>query len=95
MLYGSYARGGFCWVVTGSTQYGRALAEPEEVPQAIAYYEELERRSTLAYEASPYARGEGPVEFNFDWTFDYYPLAYYRPGPMMSVYRLNGGTCKR
>ena len=26
-------------------------------------------------------RARGPVEFNFDWTFDYYPLAYHRPGP--------------
>jgi hypothetical protein len=86
---------GYCWVVVGSTQRGRAEADPEEVPQALAYYRRLEKRSTLAYEASPYARGRGPVEFNFDWTFDYYPLAYHRPGPVMSVYRLNGGRCKR
>ena len=31
-LIGSYERGGFCWVVTGSTQYGRAYADPQEVP---------------------------------------------------------------
>ena len=55
--------------------------------------QKLERESRLAYEASPYKRGEGPVEFNFDWTFDYYPLAYYRPGPVMSVYRLTGVRC--
>jgi hypothetical protein len=35
------------------------------------------------------------VGFNFDWSFDYYPLAYYRPGPVMSVYRLRGGRCAR
>ncbi|HEX2087545.1 MAG TPA: glycosyltransferase family 39 protein, partial [Solirubrobacteraceae bacterium] len=74
-LVDRYEEQGYCWVVVGSTQRGRAEADPDEVPQAIAYYKELERRSTLAYEASPYARGEGPVEFNFDWTFDYYPLA--------------------
>ena len=94
-LVDKYEDQGYCWVVVGSTQRGRAEADPEEVPQALAYYAELERRSTLAYEASPYGRGEGPVEFNFDWTFDYYPLAYYRPGPVMSVYRLNGGRCAR
>jgi hypothetical protein len=34
------------------------------------------------------------VSFNFDWAFDYFPLAYERPGPMMSVYRLTGGACR-
>jgi hypothetical protein len=33
------------------------------------------------------------VKFNFDWTFDYYPLAYTRPGPEMTIYRLQGGQC--
>jgi hypothetical protein len=94
-LVDTYVEQGYCWVVVGSTQRGRAEADPDEVPQAIAYYRELERRSTLAYEASPYKRGAGPVEFNFDWTFDYYPLDYYRPGPVMSIYRLDGGRCRR
>ena len=83
----------YCWVVVGSTQRGRAEAEPEAVPQALAYYAELERRSDVAYEVSPYAKGQGPVAFNFDWTFNYYPLAYNRPGPTMTVYRLKGGGC--
>ena len=60
------------------------------MPQAIAYYRELERRATLVYEASPYRTGAEPVEFNFDWTFDFYPLAYERPGPVMQIYRLTG-----
>jgi hypothetical protein len=94
-LVDRYEQGGFCWVVVGSTQRGRVEADPEEVPRAVAYYRELEKRSRLAYEASPYAQGGGPVEFNFDWTFDYYPLAYHRPGPVMSVYRLSGGRCAR
>ena len=38
-------------------------------------------------------RGAGPVEFNFDWSFDFYPLAYARPGPEMRIYRLKGGVC--
>ena len=33
------------------------------------------------------------MAFNFDWTFNYYPLAYNRPGPEMTVYRLQGGQC--
>jgi hypothetical protein len=83
----------YCWVVVGSTQRGRAEVEPDQVPHALAYYKELERRSKVAFEASPYARGKGPVKFNFDWTFNYYPLAYNRPGPLMTVYRLQGGKC--
>jgi hypothetical protein len=88
-----YVAKGYCWVVVGSTQRGRAEAQPEIVPRAIAYYRDLERRSTLAYEAAPYGRGAKPVKFNFDWTFDFYPLAYERPGPVMQIYRLKGGKC--
>ncbi|HEV2786421.1 MAG TPA: glycosyltransferase family 39 protein [Solirubrobacteraceae bacterium] len=83
----------YCWVVVGSTQRGRAEAEPEKVPNALRYYAELERRSKVAYSVSPYAKGRGPVGFNFDWTFNYYPLAYNRPGPEMTIYRLRGGRC--
>ena len=92
-LVDEFAEQGYCWVIVGSTQRGRAEVEPEEVPQAIAFYRKLERESRLAYEASPYAQGEGPVDFNFDWTFDFYPLAYHRPGPVMSVYRLTNDRC--
>ena len=83
----------YCWVVVGSTQRGRAEVEPEQVPNALRYYAELERRSKVAYAVSPYAKGKGPVAFNFDWTFNYYPLAYNRPGPVMTIYRLQGGRC--
>jgi hypothetical protein len=88
-----YVKRGYCWVVVGSTQRGRAEAQPDVVPRAIQYYRALEQRSKLAYEASPYRHGSGPVKFNFDWTFDYYPLAYERPGPVMQVYRLSGRQC--
>jgi hypothetical protein len=83
----------YCYVVVGSTQRGRAEVEPEAVPDALKYYEELQRRSKVAYTVSPYSKGKGPVSFNFDWTFNYYPLAYNRPGPVMTVYRLQGGKC--
>jgi hypothetical protein len=79
--------------VAGSTQYGRALADPGEVPLAPAYYRELARRGRLVYRASPYSQGRGPVDFSFDWSFDYYPRAYSRPGPTVLVYRLHGGAC--
>lgn len=84
---------GYCWVITGSTQRGRSEVDPEQVPRARAYYRELERRGRVAFQASPYDKGKGPVEFNFDWSFDYYPRAYHRPGPLMTVYELQGGEC--
>lgn len=89
-LVGSYARGGFCWVVIGSTQYGRAYAEPETVPNAIRYYDELRRRGRVVYRVSPYDEGADPVPFSFDDSFNYSPLAYHRPGPEIVVYRLRG-----
>jgi 4-amino-4-deoxy-L-arabinose transferase-like glycosyltransferase len=94
-LIGHYEREGFCWVIGGSTQSGRAFAEPGAVPRAIAYYRALARASRVLYRASPYSPGAGTVGFNFDWSFDYYPLAYDRPGPTMTVYRLVGGRCGR
>jgi hypothetical protein len=92
-LVDTYIREGYCWVVVGSTQRGRAEVEPEAVPHALAYYRELERRADTAYVASPYRRGAKPVAFNFDWSFDFYPLAYHRPGPTMWIYHLRGGRC--
>lgn len=90
-----YEQKGYCWVVTGGTQAGRAFAEPNAVPHAIAYYRALAQQAEVVYSVSPYAAGRGPVKFNFDWTFDYYPLAYTRPGTEMTVYRLRGGRCAK
>jgi 4-amino-4-deoxy-L-arabinose transferase-like glycosyltransferase len=92
-LVGYYERKGYCWVVSGSTQSGRAFADPHAVPLAIAYYRTLKERGEVVFRSSPYERGAGPVPFGFDWSFDYYPLAYGRPGPSITVYRLAGGRC--
>jgi 4-amino-4-deoxy-L-arabinose transferase-like glycosyltransferase len=94
-LIGFYERHGYCWVVSGSTQAQRALTDRGAVPRAVAYYRALRRHGEVVYRASPYAANKGPVAFNFDWSFDYYPLAYERPGPQMTVYRLHGGSCGR
>jgi hypothetical protein len=88
-----YAATGYCYVVSGSTQRGRAEADPGQVPRAVAYYRALDREATVVHRDSPYGEGDGPVEFNFDWSFDFYPLAYHRPGPEMVIYRLHGGEC--
>ncbi|MEX0993493.1 MAG: glycosyltransferase family 39 protein [Solirubrobacterales bacterium] len=92
-LIDSYERGGFCWVVIGSTQYGRSFVSPEEAPGAIAYYRELSRRGDVVERVSPFRQGSKPSHFNFDWSFDYYPFAYERPGPTLIAYRLRGGDC--
>jgi hypothetical protein len=95
VLIDYYEANGYCWVISGSTQSARALADPRAVPHAIAYYRALARAGEVVYRASPYTHGQGPVAFDFDWSFDYYPLAYDRPGPEMTVYRLHGGRCGR
>jgi hypothetical protein len=88
-LVGSYARGGFCWVVTGSTQYGRAYADPKQVPQAIKYYDALKRAGTLVFQTKPYGE-KTSLPFSFDYSFNYYPLSFDRPGPEVQIYRLRG-----
>jgi hypothetical protein len=86
-LLDRYERAGYCYVVTGSTQYGRALTEPEQVPHAIRYYEELRERADVVYRVSPL--GEEPLRsFSFDFSFNSYPLGYQRPGPEIVIYRL-------
>jgi hypothetical protein len=92
-LLDRYVNDGYCWVVLGSLQAGRAFAQPQDAPQAIAYYAALAQRARLVYHVSPFARGAHPVPFSFDWSIDYYPVQYHLPGPEMSVYRLTGGKC--
>jgi len=92
-LIGYYRAHGYCEVISGSTQSGRAFADAHAVPLAVAYYRALQRQGEVLFRSSPYASGAGPVAFGFDWSFDYYPLAYRRPGPSMTVYRLHGGRC--
>jgi Dolichyl-phosphate-mannose-protein mannosyltransferase len=94
-LLDRYVAGGYCWVVLGSLQAGRAFAQPQDAPQAIAYYAALAQRARLVYHVSPFAKGAHPVPFGFDWSINYYPAQYHLPGPEMSVYRLSGGKCGR
>ena len=86
-LIQSYADGGFCWVVSGATQSGRAYADPEEVPDALDYYDALRKRGREVFHVSPYGE-RGRVPFSFDYSFNYYPLDYERPGPEITIYRI-------
>jgi hypothetical protein len=88
-LVRQYEQRGYCTVLTGSTQFGRALAEPEEVPQAIRYYATLKRSGRVVYAARQPGR-----EFSFDFSFNSYPLSFRRPGPEIVIYRLAGGACR-
>ncbi len=92
-LLDEYANDGYCWVVIGSLQAGRSFAQPKIAPAAIAYYAELANHARLMYHVSPFAPGSRAVPFSFDWSIDYYPGQYARPGPEMSVYRLTSGKC--
>ncbi len=89
----AYERSGYCFVVTGSNQFGRAYADPDEVPGAIRYYDELRKRGEVVFRVSPYGGDADRVPFSFDYSFNYYPLTYERPGPEIVIYRLNGGDC--
>ena len=92
-LLAQYEASGYCWVVIGSLQAGRAFAQPKIAPQAIAYYAALANQAKLMYHVSPFASNRRAVPFSFDWSIDYYPSQYERPGPEMSVYRLRVGKC--
>ncbi len=90
-LIGSYLRGGYCWVVTGSNIYGRAQVTPERAPYAPRYYRALRRRGEVVYAVSPF---DGPdLQFSFDDSYNYRPFGYERPGPKIVIHRLRGGEC--
>ena len=84
-----YASRGYCTVLTGSTQFGRALAEPVAVPQALRYYAALRRSGRVVFAARQPVR-----TFSFDFSFNSYPLSFKRPGPEIVIYRLTGGACR-
>jgi 4-amino-4-deoxy-L-arabinose transferase-like glycosyltransferase len=94
-LLGYYTAHGYCWVISASTQSGRSRADPAAVPHAVAYYAALARQGEARLRVSPYSGRRDAPPFNFDWSFDYYPLAYERPGPELVVYRLHGAKCLR
>jgi 4-amino-4-deoxy-L-arabinose transferase-like glycosyltransferase len=106
-LIDEFERYGYCTVVTSSYQAGRAGRTPELVPEARRYYRELTRRADLVWQVSPFSREAtypagrpgpwgpttAPVKYQIDRQATTYELAYERPGPMISVYRLRGGRC--
>jgi hypothetical protein len=86
-LIGEYRRTGFCLVATMSVIRGRA--ENAALPAALGYYRRLRAESTQILYVTPYKRGRAPVPLHYDFSYDYYPTAYLRPGPEVRLYRLH------
>jgi hypothetical protein len=87
-LIDDYRKTGFCLVATMSVIRGRA--ENAALPNALAYYRRLRAESTQILHASPYKKGRKPVPLHYDFSYDYYPTAFERPGPEVRLYRLHG-----
>ncbi|MEA2368463.1 MAG: hypothetical protein QOH38_1181, partial [Thermoleophilaceae bacterium] len=87
-LIDDYRKTGFCLVATMSVIRGRA--ENAALPNALAYYRRLRAESTQILHASPYKKGRKPVPLHYDFSYDYYPTAFQRPGPEVRLYRLHG-----
>ena len=85
-LIDDYRRTGFCLVATMSVIRGRA--QNAALPEALAYYRRLEAESTQILDLRPYKPGRKAVPLHYDFSYDYYPTAYYRPGPEVRLYRL-------
>jgi 4-amino-4-deoxy-L-arabinose transferase-like glycosyltransferase len=82
-----YRSHGFCLVMTNSLIRGRA--ENAKVPAALAYYERLKRESKLIFHRTPFKHGAAKVPLHYDFSYDYYPTGYRRPGGIVNVYRLD------
>jgi hypothetical protein len=99
-LVRAYISHDYCWVVASSDYWGLTLKDPIVGERARNYYAALNRYGSVRYSASPWGSADRPggpghdvVPFDYDFTYDFYPLSYTRPGPMVQVYRLHGGRC--
>jgi hypothetical protein len=63
------------------------------LPAALAYYARLRRESDVVFHVSPYKPGAKPPRFDFDFSYNYYPSAFHRPGPEVTIYKLH--NCKQ
>jgi hypothetical protein len=77
---------GYCLVVTFGTVRERTTVLGARAVDA--YYRRLQAESDVLKRFSPYDPGAKPEPFDFDLSFNYYPTAYDRPGPVATVYKL-------
>ncbi|UUZ59989.1 ArnT family glycosyltransferase [Nocardioides sp. B-3] len=87
-LVEDYRADGFCWVMVNGHQHDRGLAAG--LTDAAAYYTTLAAESDLVLRASPFANGDAPTGFSYDFSFNYYPPAHRRPGPVIELRHLRG-----
>jgi len=87
-LVADYRTDGFCWVMVNGHQHDRGIAAG--LTDAEAYYRALAAESELVLRASPLAADAAPTEFSYDFSFNYYPPAHLRPGPVIELRRLRG-----
>ena len=81
-----YRERGYCWVVVGGTQKERGLKAG--LRSSRNYYRALDAQSDRTVTFSPFRPGADPVEFSYDFSFNYHPRAYERPGPVVEIHRL-------
>jgi 4-amino-4-deoxy-L-arabinose transferase-like glycosyltransferase len=81
-----YRAGGYCFVVVGSTQKGRGLKAG--LRSSRRYYAALDDASEETVTFSPYRDAADAVEFSYDFSFNYAPRAFERPGPVVEIHRL-------
>jgi 4-amino-4-deoxy-L-arabinose transferase-like glycosyltransferase len=89
-LIDAYRQQHYCWVIVGSHQKQRGLKA--DLAGARAYYERLNRESDRTQLFDPWGPESKRPGFNFDMSFDYYPRAFVRPGPLVEVHHIRG--CK-
>jgi hypothetical protein len=89
-LIDTYRAEGYCWVVVASHQKQRGLVS--KVPGAIGYYKRLNLESDRTRLFDPWRPGQDRPGFNFDMSFNYYPEAHIRPGPLVEVHHLRNCT---
>lgn len=86
-LVDEHRAGGWCWVMVNGHQRDRGLAAG--LPGAAAYYARLDAEGERVLSVSPYDRGARPTAFSYDFSFNYYPSAHHRPGPVVEIHRLD------
>ena len=84
-----YRKLGACYVV-GQHTY-RQRMEARDRALSDAYYRRLQEASDRVRTFSPFRSGTS-VPLHFDWSFDYYPTEYVRPGTDVTIYHLAGCT---
>ncbi|WP_310529898.1 glycosyltransferase family 39 protein [Nocardioides sp.] len=86
-LLEDYRDKGYCWVMVNSHQHDRGIAAG--LSAAADYYQELATQSELVLRVSPFAPNATPSSFSYDFSFNYYPPAHRRPGPVIELRRLH------